>query len=67
MVYPLLRRMKTHRALIGERTINAGGKGIQGGAVYTLENYYPALCSPTEFALLQDLNENNKLTRPHQD
>ncbi|HGM5486747.1 TPA: recombinase family protein [Serratia marcescens] len=55
--YPLLRRMKTHRALIGERTINAGG------TVYTLDNYYPPLCSPTEFALLQDLNENNKLTQ----
>ncbi|CVF89739.1 Resolvase%2C N terminal domain [Serratia marcescens] len=55
--YPLLRRMKTSRTLIGERTINAGD------ITYTLENYYPALCSPTEFALLQDLNENNKLTQ----
>lgn len=55
--YPLLRRMKTHRALIGERTITTDN------TVYTLENYYPALCSPTEFALLQDLNENNKLTQ----
>ncbi|MEG7474523.1 recombinase family protein [Serratia marcescens] len=55
--YPLLRRMKTHRALIGERTIKTEN------TVYTLENYYPALCSPTEFALLQDLNENNKLTQ----
>ncbi|MFV8904720.1 recombinase family protein [Serratia fonticola] len=54
--YPLLRRMKTSRTLIGERTISAGDM------VYTLDNYYPSLCSPTEFAQLQDLNENNKLT-----
>ncbi len=54
--YPLLRRMKAHRALIGERTITTDN------TIYTLENYYPALCSPTEFALLQDLIDNNKLS-----
>lgn len=52
--YQAIRRLRKNKALIGERTLKV--RGVE----YKLDNYYPALCTETEFAQLQDITKNNK-------
>jgi hypothetical protein len=54
--YQVILRTRTNRALIGERNLKVAGNQIK------LNNYYPALCTETEFARLQDLKNNNKFS-----
>ncbi|HBN1732121.1 recombinase family protein [Escherichia coli] len=52
--YQVLKKMRDNRALIGERTINAGG------ATYKLDNYYPWLCKDeAEYLTLAERKQQN--------
>ncbi|WP_320734915.1 recombinase family protein [Enterobacter kobei] len=52
--YQVLKKMRDNRALIGERTITAGG------ATYKLDNYYPWLCEDeAEFLTLAERKQQN--------
>nr|WP_278431748.1 recombinase family protein [Serratia grimesii] len=59
--YQLIRRMKTSEALIGRRTLVLD-KTTTPPTTATLEGYYPALCSQSEYARLVDLTENNRIS-----
>ncbi|WLI78461.1 recombinase family protein [Kosakonia sp. H02] len=48
-----LNKMRSNQALVGARIFTLSGKP------YHLENYYPPLCTPGEFAQLQDIKANN--------
>ncbi|WP_338884969.1 recombinase family protein [Aeromonas hydrophila] len=51
-----LRKMRDNPALFGQRVISIQNK------TYTLNNYYPALISESDFIKLKNIKENNKIT-----
>lgn len=50
-----IKKMRANRALMGEKIITVNGQ------TYRLDNYYPPLCTETEFARLQDIAESNRI------
>ncbi|QCT20595.1 recombinase family protein [Jejubacter calystegiae] len=52
---PTVKRLRLSRALIGEKVMTLSGSS------YTLQNYYPPLCTEQEFARLNDIRENNRI------
>ncbi len=59
--YQSIRRMKTSEALIGRRRLVLD-KTTTPPTTATLEGYYPALCTQSEYARLVDLTENNRIS-----
>lgn len=52
---PNIKKMRLNRALMGEKVLTLNN------VTYHLEDYFPPVCTPAEFARLQDVACNNKM------
>lgn len=57
---PNIKKMRLNRALMGDKVLTLNN------VTYHLENYFPPVCSPAEFARLQDVASNNKMPQGDQ-
>lgn len=57
---PNIKKMRLNRALMGEKVLTLNN------VTHHLENYFPPVCTPAEFARLQDVASNNKMPQGEQ-
>ncbi|EOG5747267.1 recombinase family protein [Enterobacter roggenkampii] len=57
---PNIKKMRLNRALMGEKVLTLNN------ITHHLENYFPPVCTPAEFARLQDVASNNKMPQGDQ-
>ncbi|HBR1633426.1 TPA: recombinase family protein [Klebsiella pneumoniae] len=57
---PNIKKMRLNRALMGEKVLTLNN------VTHRLENYFPPVCTPAEFARLQDVASNNKMPQGEQ-
>ncbi|SBL57773.1 resolvase [Klebsiella michiganensis] len=57
---PNIKKMRLNRALMGEKVLTLNN------VTHHLENYFPPVCTPAEFARLQDVASNNKIPQGEQ-
>ncbi|MBL4512781.1 recombinase family protein [Klebsiella pneumoniae] len=57
---PNIKKMRLNSALMGEKVLTLNN------VTHRLENYFPPVCTPAEFARLQDVASNNKMPQGEQ-
>ena len=57
---PNIKKMRLNRALMGEKVLTLNN------VTHHLHNYFPPVCTPAEFARLQDVASNNKMPQGDQ-